>query len=735
MVVVREWRVRALLLVLCLALVSVLSALPAAAACGNGVIEAGEQCDDGGSNNTPFSCCNTSCVYNGRSPDVIVGDIPNTSRYGTLSGITSYSIGTTSCNLGSCWLLWISGTADHPAIGQNMFRLKNGRFEQIGQSWLKHGFTALQGTVCSSSCQPSGTGARLGIQCSDPYDSGLNGGQGRLGPKVDANPNTGVFLYPDNRISLTGDVLYKRLQVRNTDLDPAQNAGALYFVEGQYVTRDDADAKNQNNNASYRPVSVGAAPNFSLSLTSSTQRGLPAIKAWKTNDASVVETNIITDGLMLMGAKVTALGGGQYHYEYAVQNLNSNRGAKAFSVPLPPGITITNVGFHDVDYHSGEPFDGTDWGFVITPTSISWSTQAYEVNPNANALRWGTLYNFRFDANMAPGSSLITVGMFKPGLPASYTATTLTPETCAAAPNGTACSDGNACTTSDACQAGSCVGSSPVVCGPASDACHDAGVCNPATGACSNPAKPDGTACNDGSACTATDVCLSGACTGQSPVVCTPIDSCHDAGACNPATGACSTPAKPNGAACNDSNGCTTGDACQGGTCQGGAPVVCTPIDSCHDAGTCDVGTGACSNPAKANGTSCDDGSGCTTNDACSGGTCTGDGVPLPAEVSNGVELSQGNGVTTISWAPAAGSTSTAVLRGLLSALPVGPGAGEEVCLDGGTGTFITDDSDPFESEGYWYLVSGVNSCGHGSYGYQWENGAQTVQRQSTTCP
>ncbi|HEX5043519.1 MAG TPA: hypothetical protein VFV75_11470 [Candidatus Polarisedimenticolaceae bacterium] len=698
------------------------------------MIQAGEQCDDGSSNNTPSSCCTTSCTYNGKSPDVIVGELPNTSRYGPVNGITAYAIGTTSCNLGSCWLLWISGTPDHPVIGQNMYRLKDNRFEQIGQSWLKHGFTALQGTVCSSSCQPSGTGARLGIQCSDPYDSSLNGSQTRLGPRRNVNPNTGVFLFPDPDENTTGDAIFKRLQVHNTDLEPTLNPGALYFVEGQYVARDDADAKNQNNNASYRRVTVGASP-YSLTLQGSTQRGFPAIRAWKANDPSVVETDILTDGLMIMGAKVTPLGGGQYHYEYAVHNLNSHRGAKSFSVPLPPGATVTNVGFHDVDYHSGEPFDGTDWAWFVTPSAITWSTQAYEVNQNANALRWGTLYNFRFDANMAPGSSLITVGMFKPGSPASYTATTLTPVTCASAPNGTACSDGNACTTSDSCQAGACVGSSPVVCDPPADACHDPGACNPATGACVYPAKPDGTACDDGSACTATDVCLSGACSGQSPVVCTPIDSCHDAGACNPATGACSTPAKPDGSACDDGNGCTTGDACQGGSCQPGSPVVCAPIDSCHDAGVCDAGTGACSNPAKPDGTACDDGSGCTANDACAAGTCTGDGVPVPAEVSSGVELSRVDGVTTISWTPAAGSTSTSVLRGLLSALPVGPGAGDEVCLDGGTGTSITDDSDPWESEGYWYLVSGVNSCGHGSYGWQWEDGAQTVERESTTCP
>ena len=76
----------------------------------------------------------------GESPDVIVGDIFDVNRYGSVGGITGYSFGTESCNKGTCEALWIGGTPEHPVIGMNMFRLKDGRFEQIGQSWLKHGF-------------------------------------------------------------------------------------------------------------------------------------------------------------------------------------------------------------------------------------------------------------------------------------------------------------------------------------------------------------------------------------------------------------------------------------------------------------------------------------------------------------------------------------------------------------------------------------------------------------------
>ena len=107
---------------------------------------------------------------------------------------------------------------------------------------------------------------------------------------------------------------------------------------------------------------------------------------------------------------------------------------------------------------------------------------------------------------------------------------------------------------------------------------------------------PDGTACNDGNACTQTDTCQAGACSGTSPVVCAAPGPCHLAGTCDPATGVCSNPNAPNGSACNDAMVCTQSDTCQEGIC-GGTPVICSPIDACHAAGTCSPVTGLCSNP------------------------------------------------------------------------------------------------------------------------------------------
>ncbi|TMA49444.1 MAG: hypothetical protein E6J76_13240, partial [Deltaproteobacteria bacterium] len=180
----------------------------------------------------------------------------------------------------------------------------------------------------------------------------------------------------------------------------------------------------------------------------------------------------------------------------------------------------------------------------------------------------------------------------------------------------TACEDGNLCTQSGACLGGTCVGSNPIVC-TAQDQCHVIGLCNAQTGVCSNPAAPDGTSCSDGNACTQTDSCQSGSCNGSNPVVCAPPDQCHEAGVCDPATGTCSYAPKTDGTSCNDGNACTQSDSCQAGVCTGTNPVACTALDQCHDAGTCDTATGTCSNPNKADGSTCTDGNACTQTDSC----------------------------------------------------------------------------------------------------------------------
>src|SRR4029079_8403011 len=204
------------------------------------------------------------------------------------------------------------------------------------------------------------------------------------------------------------------------------------------------------------------------------------------------------------------------------------------------------------------------------------------------------------------------------------------PADCSGAPNGTPCNDGNACTQTDTCQTGVCTGANAVVCS-ASDQCHNAGTCNTTTGACSNPSKPNDTGCNDNNACTKTDSCQAGVCTGGNPVVCAAFDQCHVKGVCRPENGTCTNPSAPNNTPCNDGDGCSDSDTCQAAICTPG------PAHNCDDQNGCTTDTceaGACANRPQsgciqcgAGLPSCDDGNACTA-ESCVAGKCEFTNLP-----------------------------------------------------------------------------------------------------------
>ncbi len=351
-------------------------------------------------------------------PDVIVGSLPNTNSYGTTGGgIYAYSVATTSCNIGTTNLQWQAGNNQHPVIGQDMWRLLDGRFTQIGTSWLKHGFCALQDSGLCPGC--GGAGGCLSFLtpgCADPYSAGLNGTQSNLGPRSQVNATTGFFPFPYSAPPFSGNG--RRLLVAESDLLPAQNPGALYFVSGQYVTADDAAAGNQANNASYRRVNVGATGNHTLSNVGATQQQQPAIQAWQDFQPGVtlVDVMVPSEGLFIAGYDVTDNGDGTWRYEYAVYNMYSDRSADSFFIPVPPGATLSDVGFHDINWHSGEPYSTADWTNTQTPgVGITWSTANFATNPNANALRWSMMFNFWFTCDAPPATGNATLHLFKPG--------------------------------------------------------------------------------------------------------------------------------------------------------------------------------------------------------------------------------------------------------------------------------------------------------------------------------
>lgn len=359
----------------------------------------------------------------GGQPDVIYSDCNDILYWGTIGGIRGYSLGSNTCNIGSANLLWGTSHNGTPTLAMNAYRLENGRLLQIGLSNAKHGTSAAASNGCGLNCNGQG-GSVLGVGCLDVYSAGFNGGQSRLANRSQLNAWTGRGVGAPGG---SGDEIFRRLQIANADFVNHQNA--QFFVEGVYVATDDAGIfGNGYNNASHKRVTVSGV---NLVVQGSMQVGDPAIFAWRDHglgknqpDPSVeVQTiDVPNEGRFYVLSKTTDLGD-SWLYDYAIFNLNSDRSAGSFSVPSG-SAAISDVGFHDVNYHSGEVYDNTDWNNRMDGSNVTWSSpQTHTENPNSNALRYGTMYNFWFTANAAPTDVEVEIGLFKPGTPSSVTVT------------------------------------------------------------------------------------------------------------------------------------------------------------------------------------------------------------------------------------------------------------------------------------------------------------------------
>jgi hypothetical protein len=292
-----------------------------------------------------------------------------------------------------------------------------------------------------------------------------------------------------------------------------------------------------------------------------------------------------------------------------------------------------------------------------------------------------------------------------------------------------ACDDQNRCTV-DLCEPGSGACShEPLACDDGNSCTQDA--CDPATGQCEFPNEAAGTPCDDGSACTAGDVCDLGVCVGAPIVVCDDGDPCTP-DVCDPATGQCQAgPAScddgnpctidgcgrtgcenlpaADGTACDDGNPCTLDDACVVGVCEAPGIVECGDADPCT-VDACDPDSGQCVNAPLV----CDDGNDLTA-DACEAGTGMCVNVPIvPAEVST----LQFTGAATLAWDPAPFASHWNTYRGTIpSGLMGDPDRGDpydHVCFEsadlaGDGATTTTDFAIPPVGTGYYYVVSGEN--------------------------
>jgi hypothetical protein len=357
--------------------------------------------------------------------DVTLGELYGLNSFGHEgtfpNGQAGLAAATTSCNSGDVRVPWNAPMQEtHPTIGASVLRINaDGVLEMLGQSWMKHGFLALSNDQCNLGCEGCG-GDQLCIGCSDTYSAGLNASRFYLGPREEINPFTGTWeacgsffdepVVPDADCDRdydgteTSSVVH-RLIVWDEDLG---HTDADYYYEGLYVVADDQDPFNSigwrectmswsGSNWNISTLGPGLTPNYG-----------PFILNW--GDHLLKKELADDDGQIIIATQVTDLGGGQWHYEYAVYNWYSERGVRSFSVPIA-GVNVSNVGFHDIDKTVGN-----DWAVTDDGLTISWATDDYATDPEANAMFFQDLFNFRFDADQPSTLGSASVGIFKPGI-------------------------------------------------------------------------------------------------------------------------------------------------------------------------------------------------------------------------------------------------------------------------------------------------------------------------------
>jgi hypothetical protein len=361
-------------------------------------------------------------MYAAGAPDLVCSEIVGASSFGVVDGVAAYSFGTTICNHGDSAAEWDGASDAHPLISQSIYKLKDHQITQIGIGFVRHTTVPLSSNACGLGCTPAGIMA-LGAGCSDTSASSVNGAQGLMGPRTEVNALTGDYPYPFTSINQTGDAVYKRLQVPLADVsDP----DALYFVETQIVGIDESGFDAVLNNFAYRQVTFtpGSA---TASLVGPTYSG-PAIYAWRDHGGGI---GVPDDGVMMsviampdseeyiiVGSHEEELSEELWRYDYAVLNLNGERGVRRANIPLcNPSKKVLTSSSHAPNYH--DDLDGlivnTPWNIVISDKigSYAWEAEEYITNPHSNAIRWGAMH--QFSATMttggSSGSSILFLGL------------------------------------------------------------------------------------------------------------------------------------------------------------------------------------------------------------------------------------------------------------------------------------------------------------------------------------
>jgi len=360
-------------------------------------------------------------------------NIGNPTRYGHRgpaypNGEVGMAFSNTMCNPGSVNIPWFQAMQpNHPKFGFIVVRVANDKIEQINEwSFCKHAFLSVNVNGSCGSCQNPGTGQLMGLNCSDTYGAGNNASRTWLGPPEEIDPWLGTWDpvgsyfdigdpsqpgYPapaDGVRSLSQgifDSVDNRVTIDEIDLT---TAGASYYYGLQLIHEGEALSARGDNLAHRGLNATHNGSQWSFSNNSEGQDDGTILKRWP--GATIHSaSNGLDDGRFFVASKVTSLGGGNYHYEYAIHNVDNSRAGASFRVPIDAGATASNFSFGDIDT------DGSnDWSMARVGNEVVFTATA------SNPLEWNTIYNFGFDADYPPGLSTAEVDEARPGAGANF---------------------------------------------------------------------------------------------------------------------------------------------------------------------------------------------------------------------------------------------------------------------------------------------------------------------------
>ena len=320
------------------------------------------------------------------------------------------------CNPGSVVIPWQAAMQpNHPKFGFLIVRESNGRMEQISdRSYCKHAFVSTNYSGPCGTCQNPGTGSVMGINCADTYGSGNNADRNWLGPADEIDPWLGTwnpvgsyFDRGDPDVGPPGnnngarspsysgpDEVKNRVTVKEQDL---LVPGANYFYGIHLVHQGESVSNRGDNLASRGFTPSGSASGWTFANNQVGQVWGSILQHWQ---GAMLDSggNGTDDGRFFVAVKATSLGGGQFHYEYAVHNVDNSRGGASFRVPVDPSAVVTNFSFGDIDDNALNNWVGARVGNEVVFTA-----------PAGNPLNWNTIYNFGFDCNVAPGGGLVVL--------------------------------------------------------------------------------------------------------------------------------------------------------------------------------------------------------------------------------------------------------------------------------------------------------------------------------------